>query len=54
MLNILLGKKEEAATLKEKLAGVDAEHKVLSDWAEKKADFEKAKAKYTPKFEVTA
>lgn len=54
VLNTLLGKKEEVAGLKTKLAGVDAEHKVLTDWAEKKSEFEKAKAKYTPKFEVTA
>ncbi|KAJ4305835.1 hypothetical protein N0V90_001367 [Kalmusia sp. IMI 367209] len=54
VLNTLLGKKEEVTGLKEKLAGVDSEHKVLTDWAEKKQEFERAKAKYTPKFEAAA
>lgn len=54
VLNTLLGKKEEVAQLKEQLAGVSSEHKVLTDWAEKKQEFERAKSKYTPKFEATA
>lgn len=54
VLNTLLGKKDEAIQLKEQLAGVDSEHQVLTDWAEKKQAFDQAKAKYTPKFEVAA
>jgi coatomer protein complex subunit epsilon len=52
VLNTLLGKKDEAAKLKSQLQGVDKEHRLLSEWAEKRSEFEKAKAKYTPKFEV--
>lgn len=51
VLNTLLGKKDEVASLKAQLEGVDKEHKALSDWEEKRQEFEKAKAKYTPKFE---
>jgi coatomer protein complex subunit epsilon len=51
VLNTLLGKKDEAAKLKGQLEGVDKEHALLSSWAEKRSEFEKAKAKYTPKFE---
>lgn len=54
VLNTLLGKKEEVAQLKEQLTGVDSEHRALADWAEKKQEFERAKAKYTPKFEAAA
>ncbi|KAL1592850.1 hypothetical protein SLS60_011267 [Paraconiothyrium brasiliense] len=54
VLNTLLGKKEEVAQLKEQLAGIDSEHKVLTDWAEKKQAFDQAKSKYTPKFEAAA
>lgn len=54
VLNTLLGKREEVQGLKEKLAAVDKEHRVLADWEEKKAEFERAKSKYTPKFEVAA
>jgi len=54
VLNTLLGKREEVQGLKEKLTGVDKEHKVLKDWEEKKAEFERARTKYTPKFEVAA
>ncbi|KAF2269865.1 hypothetical protein CC78DRAFT_529034 [Lojkania enalia] len=51
VLNILLGKKDEVAKLKEQLQGVDKEHRALMDWSEKKEEFDRAKAKYTPKFE---
>ncbi|KAF9738965.1 hypothetical protein PMIN06_007770 [Paraphaeosphaeria minitans] len=54
VLNTLLGKNDEVARLKAQLASVDSEHQVLTDWAEKKQAFDQAKAKYTPKFEVTA
>lgn len=54
MLNTLLGKKDEVVQLKSQLAGVNSEHKALTDWAEKKQEFERAKAKYTPKFEAAA
>lgn len=54
VLNTLLGKKDEVTQLREQLAGVDSEHQVLTDWAEKKQAFDQAKAKYTPKFEVAA
>ena len=54
VLNILLGKKDEAEKLKQKLQDVDAEHAVLADWKVKKGDFEKAMSKYTPKFDVAA
>ncbi|KAH7380453.1 coatomer epsilon subunit-domain-containing protein [Phaeosphaeria sp. MPI-PUGE-AT-0046c] len=52
VLNTLLGKTKETAELKEQLASADAEHRALADWKEKKAEFEKAAAKYAPKFEV--
>ena len=51
VLNTLLGKTDESAKLKSQLESVDKEHRLLSDWAEKRSEFEKAKAKYTPKFE---
>ena len=54
VLNTLLGKRDEAAGLKQKLATVDEEHRMLGDWKEKKEEFEKARSKYTPKFEVAA
>jgi coatomer protein complex subunit epsilon len=52
VLNTLLGKKDEANQLKEQLQSVDKDHRMLADWQEKRAEFEKARAKYTPKFEV--
>ena len=52
VLNTLLGKKDDVSELQKKLAGVQGSHKVLADWAEKKQEFERAKAKYTPKFEA--
>ncbi|KAF2686995.1 hypothetical protein K458DRAFT_416314 [Lentithecium fluviatile CBS 122367] len=52
VLNTLLGKRGEVKGLKEKLGKVDKEHRVLRDWEEKRGEFERAKAKYTPKFEV--
>lgn len=54
VLNTLLGKKKETAELKEQLQAADGEHRALKDWAEKKEEFAKAAAKYTPKFEVAA
>lgn len=54
VLNTLLGKTEETAQLKQQLQSANAEHRVVKDWAEKKSDFQKAAAKYTPKFEVAA
>ena len=54
VLNTLLGKKEETAQLKQQLQSIDTEHRAVKDWAEKKSDFQKAAAKYTPKFEVSA
>lgn len=51
VLNTLLGNNDEAAQLKGQLSKVDAEHSMLAHWREKKEEFEKAKAKYTPKFE---
>ncbi|KAF3049268.1 hypothetical protein E8E11_001028 [Didymella keratinophila] len=54
VLNTLLGKTEETAQLKQQLQSVDAQHRAVQDWAEKKSDFQKAAAKYTPKFEVAA
>jgi coatomer protein complex subunit epsilon len=51
VLNTLLGKKEETAQLKQELQSVDKDHRQLVDWQEKRAEFERAKAKYTPKFE---
>jgi coatomer protein complex subunit epsilon len=52
VLNTLLGKTKETAELKEQLAAANGEHRALKDWKEKKSEFEKAAAKYTPKFEV--
>lgn len=52
VLNTLLGKTKETAELKEQLAKADKEHRALADWKEKKSEFEKAAAKYAPKFEV--
>ena len=52
VLNTLLGKKEEAAKLKQKLETVNKAHPALVDWKEKKEEFERARAKYTPKFEA--
>jgi coatomer protein complex subunit epsilon len=54
VLNTLLGKREEVKGLKKKLAGVDMDHRMLKDWEEKRGEFERARTKYTPKFEVTA
>ncbi|KAJ4376133.1 hypothetical protein N0V83_001414 [Neocucurbitaria cava] len=54
VLNTLLGKKEDVTGLKEQLQAADSQHRLVQDWAEKKADFQKAAAKYSPKFEVTA
>ncbi|KAF1918487.1 coatomer epsilon subunit-domain-containing protein [Ampelomyces quisqualis] len=52
VLNTLLGRSSETAVLKEQLAAADGEHRALRDWKEKKGEFEKAAAKYAPKFEV--
>jgi coatomer protein complex subunit epsilon len=52
VLNTLLGKTKETADLKKQLAQADGEHRALKDWKEKKGEFEKAAAKYSPKFEV--
>jgi coatomer protein complex subunit epsilon len=52
VLNTLLGKTKETADLKKQLAQADGEHRALKDWKEKKSEFEKAAAKYSPKFEV--
>ncbi|KAF2867677.1 coatomer epsilon subunit-domain-containing protein [Massariosphaeria phaeospora] len=53
VLNTLLGKKEdEVAGLKQRLEKVDAGHSALRDWKEKKDEFERAKARYAPKFEA--
>ncbi|KAF2659795.1 hypothetical protein K491DRAFT_712335 [Lophiostoma macrostomum CBS 122681] len=52
VLNTLLGKKDEAAKVKAQLQAVDKAHRLLSEWAEKRSEFEKARAKYSPKFEV--
>ncbi|CAO2651827.1 Nn.00g001100.m01.CDS01 [Neocucurbitaria sp. VM-36] len=54
VLNTLLGKKEDVAGLKEQLQAADSQHRLVQDWAEKKSDFQKAAAKYSPKFEVAA
>ncbi|KAF2272495.1 uncharacterized protein EI97DRAFT_436875 [Westerdykella ornata] len=52
VLNTLLGKKDETAQLKEQLQQVDKEHRLLTDWQEKRAEFQRAMGKYTPKFEA--
>ncbi|ORY13131.1 coatomer epsilon subunit-domain-containing protein [Clohesyomyces aquaticus] len=52
VLNTLLGKKEETAQLKSQLEKADAGHRALADWKEKKEEFERAKARYSPKFEA--
>lgn len=54
VLNTLLGKTEQTAQLKQQLESTNSEHRAVKDWAEKKSDFQKAAAKYTPKFEVAA
>jgi coatomer protein complex subunit epsilon len=54
VLNTLLGKTKETKDLKEQLAAADKEHRALRDWQEKKSEFEKAAAKYIPKFEVAS
>lgn len=54
VLNTLLGKKEEIVQLKGQLQAADSDHNALKDWAEKKEEFAKAAAKYTPKFEVAS
>ncbi|KAJ8119119.1 hypothetical protein OPT61_g7 [Boeremia exigua] len=54
VLNTLLGKQGETSQLKQQLESMNAEHRAVKDWAEKKSDFQKAAAKYTPKFEVAA
>jgi coatomer protein complex subunit epsilon len=51
VLNTLLGKKDEVTQLKTRLESVDKEHAVFAGWREKREEFEKARAKYTPKFE---
>ena len=50
VLNTLQGKEAETEQLKAKLAQLHPEHRALADWREKKAEFEKATTKYTPKF----
>jgi coatomer subunit epsilon len=52
VLNTLLGKNDEATQLKQQLGTVDKNHRALSDWKEKKLEFDQARAKYTPKFEA--
>lgn len=52
VLNTLLGKKDETAQLKQQLEAVDKEHRLLADWQEKRAEFQRAMGKYTPKFEA--
>lgn len=52
VLNTLLGKKGEVEQLKQQLAIVDAKHPQLSDWEEKRAEFQRATSRYTPKFEA--
>jgi coatomer protein complex subunit epsilon len=52
VLNTLLGKTKETEALKEQLVAADGEHRALRDWREKKGEFERAAAKYVPKFEV--
>jgi len=54
VLNTLLGKRAETEQLKEQLRAADKEHRALRDWAEKKGEFERAAAKYSPKFEVAS
>lgn len=54
VLNTLLGKTAETQQLKEQLQAADKDHRALSDWAEKKTQFEQAAAKYTPKFEIAS
>lgn len=48
----MLGKQAETEALKEQLKEVDGGHRALADWGEKKGEFEKAAAKYSPVFEV--
>lgn len=52
VLNTLMGKKDETVQLKETLKSVDKGHRALADWEEKRSEFEKAKSRYTPVFEV--
>lgn len=52
VLNTLLGKKGETEQLKQQLAVVDGKHPQLSDWEEKRAEFQRATSRYTPKFEA--
>lgn len=54
VLNTLLGRKDETTQLKDQLKSAYGEHRALKDWTEKKEEFAKAAAKYTPKFEVAA
>lgn len=54
VLNTLLGKKEETLALKQQLQEVKADHGALVDWKEKKEEFARAAAKYSPKFEVAS
>ena len=54
VLNTLLGKQDETAQLKQQLESTNPGHRAVQDWAEKKSEFQKAAAKYTPKFEVAA
>jgi coatomer protein complex subunit epsilon len=50
VLNTVSGK--DTTEAKKELAAVDKNHVFLVDWNEKKDEFEKACAKYNPKFEV--
>ena len=52
VLNTLLGKKEETEKLKQQLQTASSEHRALKDWAERREEFKKAAAKYSPQFEV--
>jgi len=54
VLNTLLGKVKETDELKARLAKVDGGHRAVRDWKEKKGEFGKAAAKYSPKFEVAS
>ncbi|KAF2822197.1 hypothetical protein CC86DRAFT_331047 [Ophiobolus disseminans] len=54
VLNTLLGNTKETEKLKEQLRAADKEHRAVRDWAEKKGEFERAAAKYSPKFEVAS
>jgi coatomer subunit epsilon len=51
VLNTVLGKPAEAKEAKAKLEKAQPSHQALSDWAQKKSEFDAACGKYTPKFE---